>query len=132
MRKTILITLVLCIIIGFSFNIISAESVDNIFIYENKEIIINGEIDYHTMKKIADFIAGEAAHNDEISTRALDCSLGHSIVSGVTAIEVEHNVYEGSFKCVETIYDVEYCSRPNCDYILKTIISQTRTSACHG
>lgn len=132
MNKSIIVVLIVCITFGFCFNTVSAEEIDNIFIYDNREVIIEGDLDYQTMKKIADFIAGESIINDEISTCALNCSLGHSVVSGVTATEVEHNVYEGSFKCVESAYDVEYCSRPSCDYIVKTLMYSIRTSACHG
>ena len=132
MKKTILVVLTFCISIYFCFNTVSAEESNNVFVYDNKEIIIDGEIGYQTMKKIADFVAGESIHSEGISTCALDCSLGHSIVSGVTAIEVEHNVYEAYFKCVESIYDVQYCSRPSCDYFVKTLLTRNRISSCHG
>ena len=133
MRKIILVFLTICIVYSFCISTVYAENSNNIFTYDNKEIIISSDnLDYRTMKKIADFVAFSCNTNDQISTCATNCLLGHDIVSDVLVTEIEHNVYPDYFKCVESIYEVEYCTRPSCDYFVKTLLNRERIGSCHG
>ncbi|MBQ8208123.1 MAG: hypothetical protein IJZ89_05260 [Clostridia bacterium] len=123
---SIFIAFSLCICC-FSTNLF-AETNDEVFYYNDKEItILDSSIDYAMKQKIADFIAGEHNH---VSTYAVSCLLGHDYATSI-ATQVEHNVYEDYYKCVETTYEVEYCTRA-CGYMVKTVLTEFRIASCHG
>ncbi len=137
MKKIVHILLVTLLFL-FS-TIISSYAVDdtpNVFAFGDKEIIILDEsINYETMERIASYIAKDNPSTPKIlddpeNPDNIICDIfGHNLTT-TTAVEVTHNVYTTSPKCVRKTYNVEYCTR--CDYINKTLKSSVRISTCHG
>lgn len=91
----------------------------------NVEIIIDDAIDYEKAQLIIATINGD----EIISPRSILCVLGHSKAQ-TSALGAEHRVWSTSPRCRETIYDVTYCKRSGCDYVVYTIRSQTRVTCC--
>jgi hypothetical protein len=87
------------------------------------------------MERIASYIAKDNPSTPKIlddpeNPDNIICDIfGHNLTT-TTAVEVTHNVYTTSPKCVRKTYNGEYCTR--CDYINKTLKSSVRISTCHG
>ncbi len=108
------------------------------FYYDDREITIEGNsLDQYKAQCIADYIAygiippEELGLGEEMNTSFLCILFGHSIDT-YSAVEVIHNVYTTSPKCVKNFYSIEYCTRESCDYFQKTLTHSYRISECHG
>lgn len=143
MKKTICVIIAAVSIVALSLSYqIFAESgteITETFYYEGKEITVttSDDFSYEELQTIADRIAnGDLMPSSKIEGRSVKsnilCTLfGHSIKTA-TAVEVTHNAYTTSPKCLQKTYRVETCERTNCDYFVKTLISSKRISTCHG
>lgn len=129
MKKFVSFILAVCLMFSLT-SIVGAtnDNGDNVFYYDGKEITVEGDdLSYAEMQRIADYIAKDS-ESENAHTYGLICSIfGHNITES-TAIEVTHNVYTASPKCVQKKYAVKICSR--CDYTEKTLVSTTRID-CH-
>ena len=132
MKKTISLFLIICLLVCmFSISSSATDNGTNIFIYGEKEIIVeNTELSYEEMKAIADVVAGIESE-PQSNARGILCIFGHKIATSEVT-EITHNAYTTTPKCIKNIYDVEYCTRDNCDYIEETLITSTRIATCHG
>ena len=143
MKKTICIIIAAVSIVALSLSYqVFAEGgteITETFYYEGKEITVttSDEFSYEELQLIADQIAyGDLTPSGGLEGHAINSNLfcvlfGHSIKTA-TAVEITHNVYTTSPKCVKNTYTVETCERSNCDYYVKTLKSSMRISTCHG
>ena len=132
MKRIISLMSIICLLMcAFAMSSSAADNGSYTFIYDDREITVeNPELSYEEMKAVADAVAGVETEN-EVSPCGILCIFGHKIsTSSVT--ETIHNAYTTTPKCVENIYDVESCTRTNCDYIVKTLIDSSRIATCHG
>lgn len=93
-----------------------------------KEIVICEDVSEDKSKLIYNAITGENNH-DLISPYGIFCLFGHKL-SYTKAYEINHNYYSTSPKCRSIEYDVTYCTRSSCDYIVYKQNLVTRIS-CH-
>lgn len=132
MKRIISILSAVCLLMcGFVFSSSAADTGAYTFIYDDREITVEStDLSYEEMKAVADAVAG-VEQESEVSTCGILCIFGHKI-STSTVTETIHNAYTTTPKCIRNIYDVESCTRSNCDYIVKTLIDSTRIASCHG
>ena len=89
------------------------------------EIIVNGVDDSQKEQQIIAALNGEIL----ISPMNILCIFGHSTAKG-TAIGTQHRYYSSAPRCLRTNYDVTYCTRSGCDYIVYTQTGQGRVHCC--
>ena len=138
MNKIIRVLVFSCVLIVLlSVFSLAASKNSYIFYYDDREITVEGNgLNREEAQIIADYIAlgiipeGTIEENPT-RTNILCVLFGHSI-ENITVLETIHNVYTTSPKCVENTYDVDHCTRSNCDYIVKTLLYSIRISTCHG
>lgn len=132
MKKFIsVMTVVALLVCGTVLNTSASDTSATTFIYEEKEIIVeNSDLSYDEKKVVADYVA-EVAPESDVSTCGILCIFGHKLTTS-TVTEITHNAYSTTPKCLQSIYQVESCTRDSCDYIEKTLISSRRISTCHG
>ena len=139
MKKASKIVIITILLISLSSIFIHASGTTSYtFYYEDREITIEADHgNEEDAQIIADYIvygilpAGYMPPENELNTPLLCILFGHSIET-YTAFETIHNVYTTSPKCVENTYEIEHCTRSNCDYIQSTLIHTRRIATCHG
>ena len=143
MKKTIciIIAAVSIVALSLSYQVFAEDGTEKTetFYYEGKEITVttSDDFSYEELQLIADQIAyGDLTPSGGLEGHSVNSSIfctlfGHSIKTA-TAVEVTHNAYTTSPKCLQKTYRVETCERNNCDYYVKTLISSKRISTCHG
>ena len=95
---------------------------------EYVEVVFDDETDLSEAKKtlIINHLLGL---DPGVSPYNLLCIFGHDKTSRAVIV-TKHNFYQTDPKCLEQIYEVEFCKRENCDYMVETLLSTMRTS-CH-
>ena len=135
--KFLIISLLISIMSVFCF---ASSGEGYTFYYENgREIIVlNPSLTYEEQKAIADYVAygiqpceHSLEQGNTINTPLLCILFGHNLAT-TSVLEITHNVYTTSPKCVENEYTCTYCTRDSCDYIVKELIYSGRTAICHG
>lgn len=99
-----------------------------------KKVVIVGDIGSLKAKLITDAINGGTLASQkgepEITPNFnILCILGHSKAKTMIYV-TDHLYYSTSPKCLETVYDVTYCTRSGCDYIDYTQIGISRIPCC--
>lgn len=89
------------------------------------EIIVSGDVDGQKAQQIVNKINGEIT----ISPFGLACLFGHS-TAHTTAYEINHRYYATAPRCLQTTYDVTYCTRSDCNYIVYTKTGSIRIYCC--
>ena len=115
--KPIAILMAVCMVIQLN-GVVTAESVSN-------DIVVTGVTDEQKVQLITDTINGEIL----ISPFGIACLFGHSTAKGI-AYETNHCYYTTAPKCRRTTYDVTYCTRSSCNYIVYTQIGATARISC--
>jgi hypothetical protein len=96
-----------------------------IFKYDEKEITVCGNVDEQKAKTVFNSIG-----NGEVSAnRNILCSISHNLAHA-TIKEVTHRCYATVPRCLEIIYEVTYCTRSDCDYMVWTQIGESRIYCC--
>jgi hypothetical protein len=143
MKRIIGLVLIISTLLVCSSSFIYADDLTDlhsmVFYYPGKEIIVENSdgLDYETMQFIADSIAYAGfpqlvnPSHAALPANILCTLFGHNLTTS-TVIEVTHNVYTTSPKCVQKTYDVTTCTRSSCDYFEKVLVSSKRISSCHG
>jgi len=124
-RKLFLKPLAVFMAVCMSVGMVSAASNDFRTSRPTIEIIFVDDISREKAQLISDVINGE----ELISPRSILCIFGHSLAQ-TRALGIEHRVWSTSPRCRQTIYDVTYCTRSNCNHIVYTVRSQTAVSCC--
>jgi hypothetical protein len=94
------------------------------------EIIVE-DVDCQTEQLIIDMINGEATTSDSqaINPSSILCIFGHSTAQ-TTIREINHRHWATAPRCRDTTYNVTYCTRSSCNYIVMTVRSQNRIHCC--
>lgn len=92
---------------------------------DDAEIIFEGIDCEYTEQAIIATLNGEVL----ITPNNILCIFGHSISTG-TARVIDHRWWAAAPRCRSTLFDVQYCTRSNCDWMVMTQRSQSRISCC--
>jgi hypothetical protein len=96
-----------------------------IFEYDQKEIVVSGNIDEQKAQMIAFTLNGEIS----ITPYSILCIFGHSISQG-TATETTHRQYATAPRCLRKTYRVDYCTRSSCNHAVYTLTAQSAIFCC--
>lgn len=117
--KSMAILMVFCVIVQSG---VSAANLENM---PYKEITVLGDVDSQKAQQIVGKISGETT----ISPFGIACLFGHS-TARTTVYETTHRYYSTAPKCRRVTYDVTYCTRSSCDYIVYTQIGVNAVHCC--
>lgn len=120
-KKTVSSFIVVCLLCATLLAIHADNNSDYIFNYGDNEVIVSSEIDFDKAEMIANKIVG-ITNEDQISIMGIFCLFGHD-KAYTTATSIQHNYRTTAPRCRSEYYDVEYCIRSSCDYIIQTLKS---------
>ena len=130
MKRKFLKTLACLAAFGTMLSTLGTASAETVFVYENQEITIHGDLCCSKAKQIADSIAGQVTIDGEpITPSNILCLFGHSLAQA-TGNRINHNVRPNSPRCDRITFRVDYCTRLGCNYSVETIISQVAIVCC--
>lgn len=134
MKRTLSIVLTMIIIVVCTVITTSASDASTVtFYYGDVEVSVSNaeNLDYETLKAIADFVATDSSDDSAIMPCNILCIFGHDLTT-TTATKTTHNAYTTTPKCLEEVYSIVTCTRSSCDYFERTLIRSSRINYCHG
>lgn len=134
MKRLVSIVLTMIIIVVSTVITTSASEGSTVtFYYGDVEVTVSnvGNLEYETLKAIADFVATDSSDDSAIMPCNILCIFGHDLTT-TAATKTTHNAYTTSPKCLEEVYSIVTCTRSSCDYFERTLIRSNRIGFCHG
>ena len=126
MKKRFLsVFMAVCMLVSLG-SVSKAVTIENktfVFDYDQREIVVCGDLDTQKAKSIADSLVGE----EVVAPRSILCIFCHNLAK-TTVFETLHRYYTSSPRCLRNTYDATYCTR--CNYSVGTLIAQSRIACC--